>query len=142
MPADALVAKFGGKKRPPKFADEGPPDMEDSPRGGGAGVDAPDVDEPDADDVGGPPDGDDDDMPGDMPGGGDADPEGKAVDDMSDILGVGPEDRQDFANALQAYVHACVEKALAPEPGSMPPTGGGDMPMPDDSEGPPPDEGY
>lgn len=117
-PTDVMIAKFGGKKRMPKFEDEGPPT--------------------DASDRGmGPSDESDEDMP--MPGdeampdeGGMPDSgmglEEQSVDDMSDILGVSPEDREDFGNALHAYVHACISKAMGggemEEPEGMP--GGGD----------------
>jgi hypothetical protein len=121
---DLLIAKFG-KKKPSKFADEGPPDMEETPRGSGAGVD--DGDDAPMDDSDAAP------MPDDQGGAAPpaADPEEQAADDLSDILGVGPEDRPDFGAALQAYVSACIAKALggAGDQGDM-----GAEPMP---EGPP-----
>jgi len=118
MADSPLVSKFGGKKRTPKFEDEGPP-ADDSPRGAG-GSDY----EPDSDDAGGPPDMDADDSGG-MPDA-DADPEQKSVDDMCDILGVGPEDREDFANALKTYVSSCLASSMAPpdDMGAMPMPGG------------------
>lgn len=130
-----MMAKFGGKKRPPKFEDDGPPVGDDQGRGSGSG---PSNSEPDmdADDMGSDDSyGADSAMPGDDAGGG-ADPEEQAVDDLSDILGVGPEDRGDFGNALQAYVSACIAKSMAPDMGS--PDMGGDM---DVGGGPPTEEG-
>jgi hypothetical protein len=136
----ALVDKFKGKKRPPKFADEGPPDMAETPRGSGAGVgDEPDMsdmgDKADMSDVGG----DANDGSGDMPdAGGDPnqaqDPEEQALDDLADVIGVGPQDREDFGNALEAYIQACIAKTLGGAsdgpPGAsdmMPPASGGDQ---------------
>ena len=128
----ALTEKFKGKKRAPKFADEGPPDMESTARGSGAGA---------GDDAGAampPGDGESeagggtggDSMP-DMGGGAppQADHE-QALDDLADVIGVGPQDRPDFANALKAYVQACIAETLGgaeggpPGPQDMPPAGG------------------
>lgn len=107
-----LVSKF--KDRSPKDeVEEGPPPDGEDPQGGGYG----DGDS-DADGMGAPG------APGE-------DVEMKAAEDMADILGVGPEDRQDFAAALNAYVHACVAKAMSEEeaeampPEGMPPAPGG-----------------
>src|SRR5579872_3511784 len=121
MAEAALIAKFGGKKRPaPKFGDEGPPSSEVSGRGSGSGTGEEDSSptEPDMDDAGG--------------SGGDgvgmsADPEEQAVDDLADIVGVGPEDRDDFAAALKSYVSACIASSMAPPdmPGGMAADGGG-----------------
>lgn len=122
--ASALTEKFGGKKRAPKFQDEGPPSGSDDARGSGSGVgdDAPDTM---PDDASGDPSGADSAMPGADSGTND---EEKSVDDLSDILGVGPEDRQDFANALKAYVNACLAGSMGPSPddmmGGAPPMGG------------------
>src|SRR5271166_4860484 len=117
MPKAPLTDKMASRS-PKAFGDEGPPDMdgEDSARGGAAGADSGGP-PPMPDDGGGPPD-----MPGGPPGQG-YDEAAKAVDDMSDILGVGPEDRVDFGNALDAYVASCIAKALADQngpPGPMP----------------------
>lgn len=119
MADSPLVSKFGGKKRTPKF-DDGPP-VDDAPRGAGGGVGASGSMPSDGDGNEGMPG-------GDMSSGGPAssmDPEEKAIDDMSDILGVGPEDRQDFANALQTYVSACIAKNMSPDMGDMSSMGGG-----------------
>lgn len=118
MPKSPMVDKFASRA-PKAFGDEGEP--EEAPHGTGMGGDA------------GPPD-----MPGKppMPGAPGGDDESQAVDDMGDILGIGPEDRADFGNALHAYVSSCVAKALA-ESGEP---DGDEMPMPpgEDEEAPPP----
>ena len=122
MAETALVAKFGGKKRPPKFEDDGPPTGSDQGRGSGSGpsgdsygADSAMPDDGGMDDTGAGPDPS---MPDNV------DPAEKSVDDMADILGVGPEDRQDFANALKTYVHACLAEAMGPpDMGAMPSAG-------------------
>lgn len=125
MAESPMTAKFGGKKRPPKFEDDGPPVGDDQGRGSGSGPSNSDPDM-DADMDSGDSYGADSAMPGADDGAGPdagADPEEQAVDDLSDLLGVGPEDRQDFGNALQAYVSACIAKSMAPDMG--PDVGGG-----------------
>jgi len=134
MPKSPLTDKMASRS-PKPFGDEGPPDMdgEDSVRGSAAGADDSGGGPPMPDDAGGPPD---------MAGQGGYDEGAKAVDDMADILGVGPEDRVDFGNALSAYVGSEIAKALAGAggpPGGMPggmPGDGGDMPpmAPDEDE--------
>lgn len=102
--AALLIAKFKGRPKMPKNGDEGTPDMSD-PRGMGP---------PSDDDTMGGETGGSDDMsgaPDDAGGSPDMD-EQKATDDLSDILGVGPEDRADFGAALKAYVSACIAKTL------------------------------
>jgi hypothetical protein len=123
----ALTEKFGGKKRAPKFEDEGPPSSSDESRGAGGSSKSSSKDssppEPDMEMGAGEPDGDE--TMGDDPMAG-GDPEEQAADDLADILGVGPDDREDFGNALQAYVSACLAKNMAPAPDmGMPDMGGG-----------------
>lgn len=128
MAAEAMVKNFGGKKRPPKFEDEGPPSGDDQGRGSGAGAGDEDISTPEM------PDADDGDMGGDdtpMPDG--ADPGQEAVDTLCDMVGIGPQDRDDFANALQAYVSDCIAKSMAPDMGDV----GG---SPDMGGGPPEEE--
>lgn len=108
----SLLLAFKNKK-PSKFADEGPPEDDSKETGVGVGgedsgeagpphsMDGPDLKSADGEGM------------SHEEGGYDA--EAKAVDDMADILGVGPEDREDFAAALQTYVHTCVAKALGEE---------------------------
>lgn len=122
MPKSPMTDKFAN--RAPKFGDEGEP--EESPRGTAAGPDDSDGGYPSS----GPPNS------GGLPGGQMSDPvEAKAVDDMGDILGIGPEDRADFGNALKAYVQSCLANSMggAPGPDEMPMPEGGDE---DDEEQP------
>lgn len=124
MPKPPMVDKFADRA-PKSFGDEGPPDQEESPRGSAAGPD----------DSGGPPAPDD--APG-LPKAPPMDDEAQAVDDMGDILGIGPADRKDFGNALHTYVASCIEKALS-EAGGGPPMPGG-PPSPPGPPGPPDEE--
>lgn len=128
---DAFKKKMGkgsSKEGPkPKFADDGEPSMAGAePRGGGGG----------ADDAG---DGDvyASDMPGhggmdnESAGGGSYDDiEDSAADDLGDLAGVAPEDRESFKAALKTYVAACVARTLSEK------DDGGDeeSPMEGDSE--------
>lgn len=106
MPSEEMMKAFS-KKKAPKFEDEGPPEGEDS-RGGEGSPDmrepkAPDSEEPGAD---GPPAPD--------PG---TDPSDMALDDIADILGVGPEDRDDLAAALDSYVSSKLAELSGGPPG-------------------------
>lgn len=111
---DAFKKKMGkGSSKEgstPKFADDGEPSMAGAePRGGGGG----------ADDAG-----DSDVYASDMPGhggmdnesiggGGYDDIEDSAADDLGDLLGCAPEDREEMKAALKTYVSACFSKLMA-----------------------------
>lgn len=123
MAKSSMTDKFADRA-PKTFGDEGPPDQEESPRGSAAGPD---------DSPGGPPGSPPKPSMPNAP----MDDEAQAVDDMGDILGIGPADRQDFQNALHTYVNSCIQKALAgagePEGDEMPgPPGPPGPPMPGD----------
>lgn len=93
-------------KKKPQFADDGPPTMgENESRGSGGGDEDEGVMV--GDDAGGPA-GDE----GAGEGGGYDDIEGSAADNLADLVGVSPDDREDFKAALQAYVASCVAKSL------------------------------
>lgn len=127
MAGGAMVKNFGGKKRPPKFEDEGPPSGDDQGRGSGSGTDddsAPEM--PDDTEMAPDSEGADAAMPGNDSGVGD---EEQAADTLADLVGIGPEDRQDFANALKMYVSACLASSMAPpDMGPSPDMGGGGPP--------------
>jgi hypothetical protein len=111
MVSPALLSKFQSKRKP-AFGDEGEPDAMDAPRGGGAGDGTSDTS----------------DTPDMATGGVGADPEAggygdkeKALDALADILGVGPEDRQDFSDALEGYVEAVIAEPENADASAAPP---------------------
>lgn len=127
MASKALADKFKSKA-PSKFEEEDEPEMAESPRGAGAGAAS---------------EGDDDgdemmDSPGaGAPSGGpDKGPASSPMDDMADILGVGPEDRMDFQAAFQAAVMEAMSSMMGggPDMGAPPgPMQANDLDMGDSS---------
>ena len=115
---DAFKKKMGkgsskeGSK--PKFADDGPPDMATAePRGGGGGADDAGDGDVYASDMVGHGGQDNESADAGDSGGQYGDMEDAAADDIGDLAGVSPEDRENFKAALSTYVNACVAKALS-----------------------------
>jgi hypothetical protein len=122
------------KKKPGKFADEGPPSGSSTSRGG-----ADPTDGEEQEDVEEQPGEVEESEGGEEPGphaDGDAGPASAggfdehmqaAADDLADIMHVAPEDRGDFMSALKTFVHAAIADVA----------GGGAEPEPADDEGMP-----
>jgi hypothetical protein len=116
-----LMDKFASSKAAPKFEDDGPPvaGADEVRGGGGSGDDEADMKYPDE--------------MGDEGGGGAGAPSAHddvsdaAADDLGDLAGVAPEDRQDFKAALKTYVTACISQAMSDQDSGGPPSDGGDI---------------
>jgi hypothetical protein len=124
--ATALIAmKF--KKRP-KPELEGPPEREEEH---GAGHDEePGVEVEEHEDAG--PES------GEMPGGAHDDHAAMALDELADIAGVAPADREDFGAAMTAFVHASIAKVMSEQ--DEPPPDEGEEPEQPEAEEPAPEE--